>query len=80
MSILPLLVCSEQSEMVLLQSDFKRHFLTILLGPAELRSLIIDHDMMSLSYRHYRLIVHAVLTHVLGPDFIGFPRRIIRKG
>jgi len=35
---------------------------------------------MSLSYHHHRPKVHAVLTHVLGPNFVGFPRRTTQEG
>jgi len=39
-----------------------------------------NHDKMYLSYHHHRPRVHTVLTHVLGPDFVWFPRRTAREG
>ena len=41
---------------------------------------MIYHAWQSLSYHHLRLRIHTVLTHVLGPDFVGFPRRTAREG
>jgi hypothetical protein len=53
--------------MSLLQSDFSRHSLVNLLGPAELRAFIISHARISLSHTHYRPMYTIVLKQPSGP-------------
>jgi len=53
--------------MFLLQSDFSRHSLVILLGPAELRMFIISHAQISLNHTKCRLMYSIVLTQSSGP-------------
>jgi len=53
--------------MSLLQSDFSRHSLIILLGPAELRVFIISHAWISLSYSSHRPMYYVVLKQSSGP-------------
>jgi hypothetical protein len=60
--------------MSLLQSDFSRHSLVNLLGPAELRVFIISHARkIPCSYLAPPDVYYRAQT-VLGPDFVGFPR------
>jgi hypothetical protein len=53
--------------MFLLQSDFSRHSLVNLLGPAELRMFIISHAQISLNHTKCRLMYSIVLTQSSGP-------------
>jgi hypothetical protein len=41
---------------------------------------IYKHNKVSLSYHNHRPKILTVLTHVLGPDSVGFPRKINREG
>jgi len=50
-----------------LQSDFLRHSLINLLGPAELRMYIRSHAQMFLNYSQYRPIDYTVLKQSSGP-------------
>ena len=52
----------------------------ILFGPAELRSFIKYHAGMSLSYHLNVQEFIPCSPHVLGSDFVGFPRRTAREG
>jgi hypothetical protein len=53
--------------MSLLQSDFSRHSLPDLLGPAELRMFIISHARISLSHTKCRPMYYVVLKQSSGP-------------
>jgi len=53
--------------MSLLQSDFSRHSLLNLLGPAELRLFIISHALLSLSNFLCRSMYNVVLKQSSGP-------------
>jgi hypothetical protein len=67
------------SGMSLLQSDFSRHSLLNLLGPAELRMLIISHARISFQpYLASADVLYRAQT-VLGPDSVGFPRDRLGK-
>jgi len=50
-----------------LQSDFKRHSLINLLGPAELRVFISFYTQMSLSYSQYCPMSYIMLKQSSGP-------------
>ena len=54
-----------------LQSDFLRHSLINLLGPAELRVFIISHAWMPLSFFQNRLMDHTMLKQSSGPTSSG---------
>jgi hypothetical protein len=58
--------------MALLQSDFSRHSLVNLLGPAELSMVIISHARISLSHTLCRTMYYVVLTQSSGPTPSGF--------
>ena len=53
--------------MSLLQSDFSRHSLINLLGPAELRTFIIYHARISLRHTYCRSMYYVVLKQSSGP-------------